>query len=397
MEHPLTWAEVDLDAIAHNISTLRRLTTPPTRFMAVVKANAYGHGAVAVAWQALAAGADWLGVARLEEGVQLRQAGIRAPILVFGYTPPEAAGVLLANDLTATVYSFEIARAYSRAASATDRTLRVHLKVDTGMGRLGLRPDFFSLSPTGKAVSGNPVFEAEAIAHLPGIELEGVYTHFAAADQADDRGHTLAQLERFTDFLDHLHFAGLQIPIRHAANSAALIRLPETHLDMVRCGIALYGLYPSADVNRDHVGLRPAMTLKTRVIQVKPVPAGFHVSYGMTYTTARPTVIATVAAGYADGLSRRLSSAGQMLVGGERVPIAGRVCMDLTMLDLGPEAQAAVGDEAVVFGRQGGAQLTVDEVAEILGTINYEVVTTVGARVPRVHLNARADGGASGS
>ena len=388
METPLIWAEVDLDAIAHNISALRRLTAPPTRFMAVVKANAYGHGAVAVAWQALAVGADWLGVARLEEGVQLRQAGIRAPILVFGYTPPEAAGTLLANDLTATVYSFETACAYSQAACATDRTLRVHLKVDTGMGRLGLSPEVFNFSPTGKAVSGNPVFAVEAIAHLPGIELEGVYTHFAAADHADKR-YTLAQLERFTDFLDHLHFAGLNIPIRHAANSAALIELPETHLDMVRCGVALYGLYPSDEVDRGRIALKPAMSLKTRVIQVKRVPAGFHVSYGMTYTTEGPTVIATVAAGYADGLSRRLSSTGQMLVGGKRAPIAGRVCMDLTMLDAGPDAKVAVGDEAVIFGRQADAELSADEVAATLGTINYEVVTTVGARVPRVHLNAR--------
>ncbi len=390
METALTWAEVDLDAIAHNISALRQLTSPPTRFMAVVKANAYGHGAVAVAWQALAAGADWLGVARLEEGVQLRQAGIRAPILIFGYTPPEAAGILLANDLTATVYSFETAKAYSEAAGAAGHTLKVHLKVDTGMGRLGLMPEVFNFSPTGKAVSGNPVFAVEAIAHLPGIELEGVYTHFPAADQKD-KNPTLDQLEKFTDFLDHLHFAGLSIPIRHAANSAALMEMPETHFDMVRCGIALYGLYPSDEVDRSRVALKPAMTLKTRVVHVKSVPAGFHVSYGMTYTTEQPTVIATVGAGYADGLSRRFSSAGQMLVGGRRAPIAGRICMDMCMLDAGPDAQIDVGDEAVIFGRQAEAELSADEVARILGTINYEVVTTVGARVPRVHLNARAE------
>ena len=389
MEAPLTWAEVDLDAIAHNISALRGLTKPTTHFMAVVKANAYGHGAVAVAWQALAAGADWLGVARVHEGVELRQAGIRAPILIFGYTPPREAPALLTHDLTATVYSFETASAYSEAACAAGRTLRVHLKVDTGMGRLGLIPEVFNLSPTGKAVSGNPVFEADAIAHLPGIELEGVYTHFAAADHADT-SYTLAQLEKFNDFLDHLHFAGLSVPIRHAANSAALIRMPKTHFDMVRCGIAMYGLYPSDAVDRDQIVLRPAMEWKSHAIHVKHVPAGFHVSYGMTYTTDRPTVIATVPVGYADGLNRRLSSTGAMLAGGRRVPIVGRVCMDLTMLDLGPDANLSVGDEVVVIGRQGDAVLTADEMAGTLGTINYEVVTTVAARVPRVHLNARA-------
>ena len=389
MEAALMWAEIDLGAIAHNVCALRQQTRANTRFMAVVKANAYGHGAVAVARQALSAGADWLGVARVEEGIALRQAGIEAPILVFGYTPPPAAAALLRHDLTATVYSFETARAYSETAAAENRILRLHLKVDTGMGRLGLIPDVQNLSPTGKAVSGNPVFEAEAIAHLPGVALEGIYTHFAAADHAD-KAYTLSQMEKFNDFLDHLHFAGLDIPIRHAANSAAAIDLPATHLDMVRCGIALYGLNPSDAVDADRVALRPAMALKARVIQVKTVPADFPVSYGMTYTTERPTVIATVAAGYADGLNRRLSNIGTMLVRGRRVPIAGRVCMDLTMLDAGDVPDIAVGDEAVIFGRQAGSELTADEVARALGTINYEVVTTVGARVPRIYLNGTA-------
>ena len=384
MEAALIWAEIDLGAIAHNVRTLRRQTGADTRFMAVVKANAYGHGAVAVARQALSAGADWLGVARVEEGIALRQAGIEAPILVFGYTPPPAAEALLRHDLTATVYSFETARAYSETAVAADRTLRLHLKVDTGMGRLGLIPEVHNLSLTGKAVSGNPVFEAEAIAHLPGIALEGIYTHFAAADHAD-KAYTLSQMEKFNDFLDHLHFAGLDIPIRHAANSAAVIDLPATHLDMVRCGIALYGLNPSDAVDADRLALQPAMALKARVIQVKTVPAGFPVSYGMTYTTERPTVIATVAAGYADGLNRRLSNIGAMLVRGRRVPIAGRVCMDLTMLNAGDVPDIAAGDEAVIFGRQAGSELSADEVARALGTINYEVVTAVGARVPRVY------------
>jgi alanine racemase len=258
------------------------------------------------------------------------------------------------------------------------------------MGRLGMLPELRSFSATGKAVSGNPVFVADAIAHLPGIALEGVYTHFAAADHAD-QGFALAQLERFTDFLDHLYYAGIEIPLRHAANSAATITLPDAHLDMVRCGIALYGLYPSAAVGPARVALTPAMRLKCRIVQVKAVEAGFPVSYGMTHVTEAPTVIATVAAGYADGLSRRLSNAGEMLVGGRRVPIVGRICMDLTMVDTGGVPEAQVGDEAVIFGAQGEEMITVDEVAARLGTINYEVVTGVAARVPRVYLQKAAE------
>ncbi len=393
MDSALIWAEIDLDAIYRNVRALRALTTEGTRFMAVVKANAYGHGAEAVARTALAAGADWLAVARIEEGIALRRSGIQAPILVFGHTPPSVAGDLLANDLTATVYDFDTARAYSQAAIATDRNLKVHLKVDTGMGRIGLRPEVRTFSATGKAVAGNPIFVAEAIAHLPGIQLEGIYTHFAAADHAD-LGYTLAQLERFNDFIDHLHFIGLDIPIRHAANSAATIALPAAHLDMVRCGIAIYGLYPSESLNRDRVALEPAMALKCRIVQTKAVEAGFPVSYGMTHTTASPTVVATVAAGYADGLSRRLSSNGEMLVRGRRVPIIGRVCMDLTMLDAGTVPDAEAGDEAVIFGRQADIVLPVEEVAQRIGTIHYEVVTGVGARVPRVYLPSRPDAAA---
>ncbi len=386
MDAAIIWAEIDLDAISRNIRTLRSLTAEGTRFMAVVKANAYGHGAVAVARQALASGADWLAVARLDEGIALRRAGIEAPILVFGYTAPTSAPDLLAHDLAATVYDFDTAQAYSRVAITTDRNLRLHLKVDTGMGRLGLRPEVRTFSATGKAVSGNPVFVADAIAHLPGIQLEGIYTHFAAADHAD-QSFTLAQLEAFTDFLDHLYYAGLEIPLRHAANSAATITLPAAHLDMVRCGIAMYGLYPSEAVGPALIALEPAMSLKCRIIQVKAVEAGFPVSYGMTHVTQRPTVIATVAAGYADGLNRRLSNTGEMLVRGRRVPIIGRVCMDLTMLDTGTVPEAEVWDEAVIFGRQGEATISVDEVAAKLGTINYEVVTGVAARVPRTHIH----------
>ena len=347
----------------------------------MVKANAYGHGSVAVARAALQSGADFLGVARLDEALALRAAGLAAPTLVLGYTPPERAAELLANDLTQTVFSPEAARLLSATAVQKGRTLRVHLKVDTGMGRIGL--------PAGPQASPQAAVAAVLeIARLPGLELEGVFTHFASADSAD-KSFTHQQLERFMDLLDLLRQNGLEIPIRHAANSAAIIELPETHLDMVRAGIALYGLYPSDEIAKNRIRLIPAMTLKARVVQVKSVPAGFSVSYGMTFRTERPTTIATIPVGYADGYSRALSSRGRMLIREKAVPIAGRVCMDMTMVDAGEIPEVTVGDEVVIFGRQGAARLGAEEVAEILGTISYEVVSALTARVPRVYVGSR--------
>ncbi len=378
------WAEIDLKAVAHNVSELSRVTQPNARLMAVVKANGYGHGAVEVSRCALENGASVLGVARIEEGIQIRKAGIKAPILVFGYTLPQLAGDLLQYDLTQSVATSAAARELSQAAASLAKPLKIHLKVDTGMGRLGL---LSTHDPSGSADRINPdtVAEALAIADLDGLVLEGVFTHFAAADSAD-KAYADYQLELFLNFLKSLQKAGLDPALKHAANSGALIDMPQSHLDLVRPGISIYGLYPSDEVDRQKVSLQPAMTLKTQIIQLKTVPAGFNVSYGMTYTTPRPTTIATIPLGYADGLNRRLSSRGQMLVGGQRVPIIGRVCMDLTMLDVGRIKNVHKGDEVVVFGQQGNETLTVDEMATTLDTINYEIVTGISARVPRVYL-----------
>ncbi len=378
------WAEINLKAIAHNVSELRRATHPDARLMAVVKANGYGHGAVEVSRCALKNGASVLGVARIEEGIQLRDAGINSPILVFGYTLPRLAGDLLQYDLTQSVATSAAARELSQAASSLAKPLKIHLKVDTGMGRLGVLP---AQDPSGSAVKINPdaVAEALAIAALEGLELEGVFTHFAAADSAD-KAYANNQLHLFLNFLQSLQKAGLNPALKHAANSGALIDMPQSHLDLVRPGISIYGLYPSDEVDRQRVLLQPAMALKTQIIQLKEVPAGFSVSYGMTYTTAHPTTIATIPLGYADGLNRRLSSRGQMLVGGQRVPIIGRVCMDLTMLDVGSIRNVQKGDEVVVFGRQGNDTLTVDEMAATLDTINYEIVTGIAPRVPRIYI-----------
>jgi len=385
-DHPLIWAEIDLKAIAANVGELRRLTAPGARLMAVVKANAYGHGAVEVARTALANGAEWLGVARLGEAIRLRQAGLDAPLLVFGFTPPPDAGKLMEFNLRQSVYSLATARQYSSAAVARGSRIKVHLKVDTGMGRLGLVPAALAGNSEGDAAGSELVREATAMAGLPGIDAEGIFTHFAASDSADKSSAT-RQLALFHDVIDRLRAHGLDFPIRHAANSGALMELPDSHLDLVRPGIALYGLAPSPEVDMTRVHLKPAMKLKARIIHLKSVPSGFSVSYGMTYRTPGPTVIATVPAGYADGFRRRFSSQGQMLVRGRRAPVVGRVCMDLTMLDVGSIPNVGLEDEVVIFGQQGEGCIPADEIAQALGTINYEVVCDVAARVPRIYLN----------
>jgi alanine racemase len=384
LDHPIVWAEINLEAIAHNVRELRRITKPDARLMAVVKANGYGHGAVEVALTALENGAEILGAARIDEGIGLRKAGFDVPILIFGYTPPELAHQLLEFDLTQTVYSYQTAKALSRAAASYGRDIKVHLKMDTGMGRLGMLPARGQRPFSETAVFDEIVREVEAITRLPALEVEGVYTHFATADSSD-KSYAKLQIERFMEILNQLRLAGLEPPVKHAANSAALIDMPETHLDMVRPGISIYGLYPSNEVNKSRVLLKPAMTLKARIIQLKKVPAGFKVSYGITFQTEKSTTIATVPVGYADGYDRLMSSRGYMLVHGLRAPVVGRVCMDLTMLDVGEIPEAGLEDEVVVFGSQGNASIPVDEIASSLNTINYEIVSTVMERVPRIY------------
>ena len=377
------WAEIDLSAIAANTRALKRLLAPGCRLMAVVKADGYGHGAIETAKTALQNGAEHLAVARLAEGMALRKAGIEAPILIFGYTPSENVPQLTAHDLTPTVYSLASARACAEIAAASGKILPIHIKVDSGMGRLGFLPDRLKTGDRGPTDNRQMVNDIQSIARLRSLKLEGIYTHFAAADSAD-KTYSNQQLDLFLTVLQQLEAKGVGFEFRHAANSAATIDLPQAHLDMVRPGVSIYGFYPSGEVDMERVSLRPAMTLKTRIIQLKEVPAGFNISYGMTYSTSRPTTIATVPLGYADGYSRRLSSRGQMIAGGIRVPIVGRVCMDLTMLDVGKVRDLKPGDEVVAFGRQQEAEISADELAAGLGTINYEIVSSLTARVPRI-------------
>jgi alanine racemase len=304
--------------------------------------------------------------------------------LIFGYTPPDLATTLIQYDLTQTVYSSATAAALSEIAGRQGKRIAVHIKVDSGMGRLGLLLDVSAADNQSDRPIQNVVQEALAISRLPGLRVEGLFTHFATADSAD-KSYAVRQLEKFLDFADRLKREGLEVPVKHAANSGALIDMPDSHLDMVRPGIATYGLYPSNEVNHHNVALKPVMTLKSRIVHLKRVPAGFNVSYGITYQTQKPTTIATVPVGYADGFSRLLSNRGNMLVHGQKVPIVGRVCMDLTMLDVGRVPEVKIEDEVVVFGRYGKGGLSADDVAAELNTINYEIVSSITARVARVY------------
>lgn len=366
------WAEVDLSALSHNVTEICRVTGPGTELMAVVKANAYGHGAVEVSKAALASGASRLAVARTSEGVELRRAGIDVPILVLGFTPAGLIREVVEYGLEQTVYGPDYARMVDEQASVMGVKIPVHIKIDTGMGRIGV-------------VAGSSAAEDEVkeIAVCQGLKCVGIFSHFAAADCVD-KTYTSAQWDKFIQLLDRLSRQGLDFPLKHCANSAAILDFPQSRLNLVRAGIIMYGLFPSPEVSRNIIKLRPVMSFKTRVAQVKRVPPGFSISYGCTYTTERESVIATLPVGYADGYSRRLSSRGEVLIKERRVPVVGRVCMDQCMIDVGSVPGAAPGEEVVLFGRQGDRVLPVEELAGWIGTINYEVVCMVGARVPRI-------------
>lgn len=380
MEGALVTADIDLDRIRKNTIRLNRLTGTDTAFMAVVKANAYGHGAVRVAKTALKNGASQLGVARLHEAMELRNAGIESPILVFGHVDPDQILPAAEHNLTLSVFHGETAKAYSVQAVQAGKRLDIHLKVDTGMGRVGMIVD----DPADRTSRNNLIRQIRQITELPGIDAKGIYTHFAAADHKDP-AYTLEQIRRFDSLLNDLETERIRFQIRHAANSAGLIGFPQAHYDMVRPGISLYGLYPSEDVGPSWVNLMPAMTLRSIISSVKKVPKGFKVSYGMTYETHKPTVLASVPIGYGDGFSRSFSSNGTMLVNGCRAPIVGRVCMDQTMIDVGDIPGVQTGDPVVIIGCQKDQEIRADEWAERSGTINYEIVTALTQRVDRVY------------
>ena len=368
-----TWTEIDLSNLEHNYRALRAMLPQGCRFLGVVKADAYGHGAVQVARRLETLGAEYLAVACLDEALELRQAGITTPILILGYTPTDRAEALLDNGITQTVYDVEMARALSNAAAAAGKTLKIHVKADTGMSRLGWLCGGEDQSAAVEAIA--------QVCALPGLEAEGIYTHFANADGDED--YTMLQFTRFLDLLEALKERGITFAIRHCAASAAALKFPCTHLDMVRPGIALYGHYPDPSCEGlDGPGLRPVMTLKTRVASVKTVPAGTPVSYGCTHVLDRETKLAALTIGYADGLPRLCSDRLEVLIGGQRAPVVGRICMDMCMADV-TGLDVAPGDEVEVFGEH----LPIEDVAALAGTIQYELLCAVSPRVHRAYLD----------
>lgn len=376
----LTRAEVSLDALAANLAAVRAHVGGGVKIMAVVKANAYGHGLVPVARHLITSGADSLGVAFLEEGIALRRAGITAPILVFGGIGERQAPLFIRNGLTLTAPSVEKLRVIDEAAAALGATARVHLKIDTGMERIGVH--WYSAE---KLLS--------ASLYVRHTVVEGVYSHFANADAAPHAlSHARLQLERFQEVLSFYEKRGIPAPCRHIANSGAVLQLPEARLDLIRPGILLYGVYPSAECARS-ITVKPVLSLKSRVVFFKVVKAGHPIGYGSTWTPDQDTRVVTVPVGYGDGYFRALSNRASVLIRGRRHPIAGRVCMDQIMVSLGPGGTAYNGDEVVLIGEQKGECITADELAVLAGTIPYEVLTHLNERIPRVHVKAAADAG----
>ena len=370
---PRVVAEVNLGAIEHNYKQIRQHIPRHTEMMAIVKADGYGHGAKEVAGFLQEQGVNRFAVAIVAEGEELRESGITSPILVLGYTPRADIKALIKNDLTQTVFSYEMAKTISDEAGRLGKTVNIHLKVDTGMGRIG-----FLSSP-------KSIEEILMIAKLPNINLEGIFTHFSTADE-EDTSYTRGQWSIFEGFLKELSEVGLEIPIIHAANSAAIMCHEYTHLNLVRPGIILYGYYPSTYLEGKILDLQPAMTLKTQVVHVKELTEGQYVGYGRKFYTHQKTKIATIPVGYADGYSKNLGNKGKVLIRGQYAPIIGNICMDQFMVDVTHIKGVTVEDEVVLFGKQQDAVIRVEEIAQSLGTINYEIICMIGKRVPRIYI-----------
>lgn len=367
----LTWVEVDLSAISFNLRQIKDMVEPKgAKILAVVKDNAYGHGAVEVARVADSIPVHMLGVAGVEEAIELRQAGIKLPILAFCCILPEQAPAVVQNDITQTVCDLNICKLLSELAVRLGRYVKVHVKVDTGMGRIGVRYDK-------SAQFVRNIFQ------LPHLVVDGIYTHFASADT--DPIFTRLQIDRFNKVISELDKMGIHIPIKHSANSSAILNFPESYFDMVRPGLAIYGLYPCRELSIK-IKLKPALSLKTRIVYLKEVPPGWGISYGCTYTTDKPTLIATLAIGYGHGYSRSLSNKGEVLIRGMRANIIGMICMDQCLCDVTHIPGVSIGDEVVLIGKQGDQEITADEVAEKIGTISYEVLCGINANVPRIYL-----------
>lgn len=372
-QYPRVYAAVDLDAAVYNMEQMKKLIKPDCKMMAVIKTDGYGHGAIPLAHKLEPL--DYLfgfAVATVEEAVSLREAGITKPILILGYIFPEQYEILLANDIRATIFDMNSALELSKLAQKMNVTANIHIKIDTGMGRIGYQ------------VNEESANEIAQISRLPHMMVEGIFTHFAKADETD-KTHVHMQLELFRKMINDLQERGVEIPMKHCSNSAGIIDLPEANMDMVRAGITLYGLWPSDEVHKERILLKPLMSVKSRVVHVKTLPKGCSISYGGTYTTDKTTVVATIPVGYGDGYARSLSNKGDVIIKGKRAPILGRVCMDQFMVDVTHIEGVQVGDVVTLLGSDGEETITMEELGNRSGRFNYEFVCDMGKRIPRVY------------
>ncbi len=365
-------ANINLDAICNNIINTRKLLSETTKIMAIIKADGYGHGAIPIAKALDDIGIDAYGIAIIEEAIELRDTGIKKPLLVLGYTPKDQFKQLIEYDITQTIFQYSTAKELSNEAVKQNKTAEIHIKIDTGMTRIGFMD------------TEESIIEIKKIALLKGIKITGILSHFACADEAD-KTSAQNQWKRFLHFIKRLEQEGIHIPTKHIANSAAIIDLPETSLDMVRSGISTYGLYPSNEVDKSKLKLEPAMEIKTHVNYVQKVGPGVGIGYGSTFVTSKNMIIATIPVGYGDGYPRQLSSKGRVLIHGQSAPILGRVCMDQFMVDVSDIEHVEQGDVVTLVGRDGNDFITVEELANMVGSFNYEFVCNVGKRIPRIY------------
>lgn len=370
------WAEVDLDAIAYNIESIKKNIKEETKIIAVIKTDGYGHGAVPIARSIQFDDKIWgCAVATAEEALTLREADIKKPILILGYTFPYSYEKLILNDVRMTVFMLDVAQMISEKAVELNKTAKIHIKIDTGMTRIGIHPD------------DEGIKLIKQISELPNLEIEGIFTHFATADEAD-KSKAYNQFKCYKEFVDKLESdININIPMKHCSNSAGIAEMPEANLDAVRAGIILYGLWPSEEVRQDgKIDLKPALSLKTRIVYVKMVPANQEISYGGTFTTFRDTRVATVCIGYGDGYPRSLSNKGYVLVNGQKAPILGRVCMDQFMIDVTDvEGEVCVGNTVVLIGNDGEENISMEELGDLSGRFNYELACDLGKRIPRIY------------
>lgn len=366
-----TYAKIDLNAVLHNINEIKKKIGQNVKIMAIIKANGYGHGATTLG-DFIENEVDYYGVATIEEAMELRINGIKLPILILGYTSPSQYIDIVKNDITQTIYTVEMAEEMSKAGELCGKKAKVHIALDTGMTRIGFQAD----------KSG--ILEVEEIFTFSHLIVEGLFTHFACADEAD-KSYSKLQIDRYDNFVKLLEEKGIHIHIKHMCNSAGIVEFDHHHFDMVRAGIITYGLYPSQDVNKNAIKLKPALEWKTHVINVKTVDAGYGVSYGITYITKNKTKIATVSIGYADGYLRALSSKARVLIHGEYAQIIGRICMDQMMIDVTHIDNVEIEDEVTLLGKDGNNIISIEELADIAGSFNYEFACGIGNRVTRVY------------